>query len=173
MDKVTLVIKGLRPISLNRLHYRNRKLTQEAREYRGSFLSQLQAYSDELKALSKTFQPTKHSIALSCHFKMPQSEYFTNKGYISARSQDLDNLLKLNIDCLCNAEYNDPKWLKKKQRSPREKKFYSDLKAIQNLDIDDKFISEIHTGKSPTDGPHEILISISIVDLGQPWLFYS
>ena len=165
MDKVTLQICGLRPISLNRLHYRNRKLTQEAREYRGSFLSQLQAYSDELKALSKTFQPTKHSLALSCHFKMPQSEYFTNKGYISARSQDLDNLLKLNIDCLCNAEYNDPKWLSKKQRSPREKKFYNNLKVIQNLDIDDKFISQIMAEKSPVNGPHELIITISLLDL--------
>ena len=165
MDKVTLIINGLKPISLNRLHYRNRKLTQEAREYRGSFLSQLQGYSEELKALSKGFEPTKHSLALSITFKMPQSEFYTNKGYISARSQDLDNLLKLNIDCLCNAEYNDPKWLAKKQRTVREKKFYKHLNTIQNLDIDDKFIVSLMAIKEPHEGPHQLVIGVSVLKL--------
>ena len=160
---LSIKIKGLRPISLNRLHYRNRKLTQEARVYRGKFLQQLQAYSNELKALSKAFVPTDHMISLSLHFYMPQSEFYTHKGYISARSQDLDNLLKLIIDCLCNAEYNTPKWLTKKKRTIKEKYLYEDLHLIQNLDIDDKFITSLNTKKLPHDLTyHEVLIVVEI-----------
>lgn len=165
MDRVTLIITGLRPISLNRLHYRNRKLTQEARIYRAKFLSQIQAHYTELKALSKKFEPTEHSLALSFCFKIPQSEFYTNKGYISARSQDLDNLLKLNIDCLCNAEYNDPKWLTKKKRTIKEKALYSDIESIQNLDIDDKFVTRLITEKIPTESHHELIIVVEIQKL--------
>ena len=134
-------------------------------------MSQLQAYSEELNALSKAFKPTKHSLALSYHFKMPKDEFYTKKGHISLRSQDLDNILKLITDCLCNKKYTTKKWLQQKLKGQRESRLYkfaSKIDSLNNLLIDDKFITKIVAEKSANDAPqHSLLITIELLEISK------
>ena len=143
------------PFSINKAYYRNRQLTQEARTWREQILVQLQQplLLELIRALKKEFQPSKHALSVTYDFYFPRHLLFTKKGEISKRSFDLTNIEKLLQDNLFESRYNG-----------RE---IDDL-IIENFDIDDKFIIDLHSRKIPHEKDHhEIRIVVALVPLSQ------
>ena len=84
-------------------------------------------------------------------FYFPQHLLFTKKGEISKRSFDLTNIEKLLQDNLFESRYNG-----------RE----IDGVVIENFDIDDKFIVDLHSRKLPHEKDyHEIRITVALIPL--------
>lgn len=163
-----LCFTDLKPISINSAYYRNRKITEKARIFRSKFLIQLQSQLSTLKEIQDKFDPLKHCLAFSFTFGIPNEYFFTKKGTLSHRSQDLDNCLKLIIDFVCNTRY-DTTWLL--NRFPKEKRLFGSLKQLGNLAIDDKVIQEIYATKVP-DSAYTITISIDLLNLPSPYSLY-
>ena len=104
-----------------------------------------------IQALKIEFQPSKHALAVSYDFYFPQKLLYTKKGEISKRSFDLTNIEKLLQDNLFEHRYNDR---------------VIDGIEIENFDIDDKFIVDMHSRKLPHQKDHhEIRITVVIVSL--------
>ena len=156
-----LVFKGLKPISINSAFYRNRKLTDKARLFRASFLIQLQDQLDQFTDIQSTFDPLKHCLAVTYTFYTPNEYFFTKKGILSHRSQDLDNCVKLITDFIFNTKYNNS-WLNSKRG--REKLLYQSLRSLSNLGIDDKYIQSMPLEKLPNLS-YGIVADISLKDL--------
>ena len=159
-----IVLKGFRPMSINRAYYRNRKLTEEARKVRASILCQIQPQLKQLHDIKSQFDPLKHYLAFSYKLYYPMDIYYTKKGQVSARSQDIDNCLKLLTDCICNDKYNT-KWLK--LRTPRYKALYKSVSALDNLGIDDRYIVDLSAVKLPTKGDYRVEVEISLKSLSE------
>ena len=142
------------PFSINKAYYRNRQLTKEARLWRKDFLLQLQDYhiQKDFAKVHKHFDPNLHSVHVSYRFCYPSNKLLTKKGTISARSSDLTNIEKLVQDNIFDHRFNG-----------RE---IGD-QIIQNLDIDDKFITQLQSYKvlSPLDNQFLIQVKIQIVTL--------
>lgn len=93
---------------------------------------------------------------------MPLDVYYTNEGYISRRSMDVDNLLKLPVDFLCNSKYNN-EWLY--NLSKREAMYYNGFDNLTNLNVDDQYIISITSEKYPHRQDWQLLLSIEVVQL--------
>jgi hypothetical protein len=161
---VKITINKFKPVSINSMYYRNRKLTENARKSRSIILTQLQSYLDGIETLSSDFNPLKHGFKVSYTFYIPEDIYFTKKGAISNRSQDLDNCLKLLTDCLFNPKY-DTTWLKSRTR--RYKPLYNGITTLHNVGIDDRFISSLSAKKLPTQGDYRVDIEIGLEPLSE------
>lgn len=158
-----LMFSGVKPISINSAYYRNRKLTQKARQYRSAILTQLQSQLSELHDIKSQFDATKHCLAVSYTFYIPEEYFYTKKGELSLRSQDLDNCLKLPQDFIFNPKY-ETQWLK--DRKPREKPLYKSISSLSNLAIDDKFIQRLEAQKLPTESnKYSLEVEIKLIDL--------
>lgn len=157
-----LVFTGVRPVSVNKMYYRNRKLTEEARKARAIILVQLQSQLDKLQDIKSQFNPRKHYLAFSYTFYYPEDIFWTKTGQVSNRSQDLDNCLKLITDCLCNTKY-DTSWLL--DRKPRYKPLYKSLKSLSNLGIDDRFICDLESVKKRPNKTYLIEVDIELKEL--------
>ena len=143
------------PFSINKAYYRNRQLTQEARKWRERILVQLQEplLLTLMQALKTEFQPSKHALSVTYDFYFPRHLLFTKKGEISKRSFDLTNIEKLLQDNLFEHRYNDR---------------VIDGIEIENFDIDDKFIIDLHSRKLPHEKDHhEIRVTVSLLPLSQ------
>jgi len=156
-----LVFKGIKPISINSAFYRNRKLTEKARLYRRDILIQLQSQLSKVSSIQKEFNSLKHCLHVSYTFYTPNEFFFTKKGVLSHRSQDLDNCLKLLTDFLFNTKY-DTDWLRSK--GPSERSLYGSLKVLSNLGIDDKYIQSNASEKLPSLS-YGMVVEITIKDL--------
>ena len=156
-----LKFKGVKPISINSAFYRNRKLTEKARLYRRDILTQLQSQLSILTPITKEFNPLKHCLSVSYTFYIPNEYFFTKKGTLSHRSQDLDNCLKLLTDFIFNTKY-DTSWLRSK--SAKERALYGSLSSLSNLGIDDKYIQSNASEKLPSNA-YSIEVDISIKEL--------
>jgi len=143
--KIKLKIFNVKPVSVNSAYYKyNKQYNEKARNYREDFLDGLQSdYNQaQLKKLPK-FAPKKHFLALSWTFFIPKPAFFTKAGHISRKSMDLDNILKLPIDFLCNKKYVE--------------------RGYNNLQIDDQFIADLVAKKRASiDGNYYIHIDIEI-----------
>ena len=159
---VTLKFKGVKPLSINSAFYRNRKLTEKARLYRRDILTQLQSQLSNITPITKEFNPLKHCLKVTYTFYTPTEFFFTKKGALSHRSQDLDNCLKLLTDFIFNTKY-DTDWLRSKGRT--ERALYGSLSSLSNVAIDDKYLQEINALKLPSKDEYSIQIDISIKDL--------
>ena len=149
---VSFSIKA-KPFSVNKAYYKNRQLTQEARQWREDFLLQLQTSEvlQKIQSLKKEFHSKKHALSVSYDFFYPYELLLTKKGEVSRRSMDLTNIEKLVQDNLFESRYNG-----------RE----IDGVIIENFDIDDKFIVCLHSRKLGHAQPHhEILITVQLVSL--------
>ena len=159
-----IVLKGFRPISINRAYYRNRKLTEEARRIRASILCQLQSQLNKLHDIKSQFDPKKHYLTISYTLYYPIDQFFTKSRQISNRSQDVDNCLKLITDCICSTKYNTD-WLK--SRTKRYKHLYSSITTLDNLAIDDRFIADLSALKRPTKGDYRVEVEIGLKPLSE------
>ena len=102
-----------------------------------------------IQAIKTEFQPTKHALKVSYDFFYPYKLLYTKKGEISKRSFDLTNIEKLLQDNLFEHRYNG-----------RE----IDGLIIENFDIDDKFIIDLHSSKNVHDKDyHETKITVAII----------
>jgi hypothetical protein len=143
------------PFSINKAYYRNRQLTQEARKWREQMLVQLQTplLLTLMQALKTEFLPSKHALSVTYDFYFPKRLLFTKKGEISKRSFDLTNIEKLLQDNLFESRYNG-----------RE----IDGVVIENFDIDDKFIVDLHSRKLPHEKDHhEIRVTVALLPLSR------
>ncbi|QDP61655.1 MAG: hypothetical protein Unbinned8261contig1001_28 [Prokaryotic dsDNA virus sp.] len=103
-----------------------------------------------IRALKTEFLPQEHGLSVAYDFYFPQKLLYTKKGEISKRSFDLTNIEKLLQDNLFESRYNG-----------RE----IDNIVIENFDIDDKFIVNLHSRKLPHDKDyHKIHITVALVE---------
>ena len=156
-----LIFRGLKPISINSAFYRNRKLTDKARLFRASFLIQLQDQLEQFSDIQSTFDPLLHCLSVTYTFYTPNEFFFTKKGILSHRSQDLDNCVKLITDFIFNTKYNSD-WLNSKRG--REKSLYGSLSSLSNCGIDDKYIQKMPLEKLP-NLTYGIVVDIELKDL--------
>jgi hypothetical protein len=127
--------------SINKAKMRVGSYTPEARKYRARFFHQLARYKHEILEFNKTRYREYH---VQYTFYMP--DLYTKKGAVSHNSGDLSNLEKLPQDFLFDPKYYGTAWLKK--MSFIERKLYT-LTSIINLNIDDCFITSLHSRKVP------------------------
>lgn len=89
-----------RAFSVNKAYYSTRKaLTTEAKEWQAGINQQL----EELKCLTEfslDFHEAPGPIEIRLAFNWPHHEFYNAQGQISSRVFDLDNCLKLLIDCI-------------------------------------------------------------------------
>jgi len=150
--KVSFTIKA-KPFSINKAYYKNRQLTQEAREWREDFLLQLQQTTvrQQLRDLRNLFHEEKHVLSVQYVFYYPHDVLYTKKGAISKRSMDLTNIEKLVQDNLFESRYNG-----------REINGIT----IENFDIDDKFIVSLLSRKvAHAREYHAIHITVELLPL--------
>lgn len=137
------------PFSLNKAYYK-RSFTRTAacREWGDAILLQLQddAIQAQFAALKASFE-TGHSLHVNLVFHIPQCKFYTKKGDLSRRAQDLSNVEKLLIDLIFD---------------PRFEGRFIDGQEIFNLSMDDKYITLLVSEKVPTEREHRIDIDISL-----------
>ena len=95
------------------------------------------------------FDSKKHSLSASYHFYYPKSILLTKSGEISRRSMDLTNVEKLVQDNIFEERYNG--------------RIIHDT-TITNLNIDDKYITSLHSSKNLGDS-YLIEIEIEILPI--------
>lgn len=158
----TLKLKS-KPISTNSAYYkRNRAFNENTRKWRANFFSELMRDSNQqvIEIIKKDFNENKHALKVELIWHQPRSILFTNDGKLSLRSMDVDNCLKIPIDCLFDQKYNDT-WLDK--RSGREASLYKEFKGINNICLNDKFIYNVSSIKLPsTDSEFHLTVNIEI-----------
>ena len=160
----TLKLKS-KPISTNSAYYkRNRAFNENTRKWRASFFKELMRDSNQqvIENIKKAFNPEKHALKVELIWHQPRDILFTNSGTLSLRSMDVDNCLKIPIDCLFDQKYNDT-WLKK--RSGKEVSLYKEFKSINNICLNDKFIFNVSSIKLPSqDSDFHLAVNIEIVE---------
>ena len=165
--KIKLKLKS-KPISTNSAYYkRNKSLNEASRNWRATFFLELQSEynQNEIKKLKKHFNSKLHMLRVCFTWFQPIDLILTKSGELSLRSMDVDNCLKIPTDCVFDKKYND-KWLA--IRKGAEAKLYKELKSLNNIDINDKFIFDTRSIKCPsTDGLFHCLVEIEAVPLFQ------
>lgn len=155
-----------KPISTNSAYYkRNKAFNQQSREWRANFFKELQNdyNQNQIKHITSYFDPKKHMLKVCFTWFQPLDILFTNSGTLSLRSMDVDNCLKIPLDCLFDKKYND-KWLS--LRKGAELSLYKDIPSLNNLNINDKFVFDVRSIKSPsTDNSYHCSVEIEIIPL--------
>ena len=135
--------------SINAVYTKNRCWkTSEYKEWSSNVFHQLNSDHnlEKLEQIRNAFNSkTDGFIVTLIHF-YPKETLFTNKGSISSRSHDLSNIEKPLIDLLFLPTYFN-------QPHPY---------GCKNLNVDDKFILELHSYKKPAL-KHKIEITIEII----------
>ena len=91
----------LSPVSLNSSTFvwNNRRIkTKQAIAFENDFNELMKPYAHSLGLLADSFIDTEHSFSLDYTFYL--KTFFTKKGNISAKSKDVDNLVKVVNDRL-------------------------------------------------------------------------
>ena len=139
-------------VSINDAYYvRNKNYNAKARKYREKFFSCLSLDSNQkyLASIREEFDPKLHFLAVKYTFLLPKDVLFTKKNTVSIRSMDIDNLLKLPTDFLCNKKYIN-----------------NDDYPCSNLEIDDKFILSNESHQRPSmDDNYCLFIEIQVKPL--------
>lgn len=153
--KKSLTIRNLKPLSINSTYYGTGSgftKTSHAREWTREVFFQLDQDSNKkaMEELRQHFEPGQHCYAVNLTAFYPESEMFTKKGHISARTHDLSNWEKSIIDCIFLDKYYN-------QSVPD---------GCENLQTDDKYIVDLFSRKRPSsDGKYLIAIEIEILAL--------
>lgn len=139
----------LKPLSVNnakRFSIKNRRFykVDKAAQYETdfNFLMGMKEIVLAMEEFKVQYNENKHALKLSCFFYVKEEEFFTKpkkKGSarkINRKSQDLDNLLKINIDLL-----------------------------FKRLEIDDKCITQINAEKIPTEHDAKIVFHLETVSM--------
>lgn len=141
------------PFSVNQAYYKNRQLTEKARTWRSNILLQLSEplLKARLAFFRSKFDPLDHCLAINYSFLLPPNILFNSKGEISSRSMDLTNIEKLLQDSIFESRYNGR---------------VIEGKIISNLDLNDKYITQLTSSKEPSwDSVYRITITISVTPL--------
>ena len=135
------------------MYYRNRSMkTSAALDWSHTVLHHLGFEENAviLEELRDHFDPEQHMYAIDLEFYYPKELLITKKRTLSSKAHDLSNIEKPLIDLIFLPTYfNKP--------SPY---------GAKNLNIDDKFISDLSSKKRPSD-EHRIIVNITINDLNQ------
>jgi hypothetical protein len=146
-----LVIHNLKPISINSVYgsigqgfYK----TSHATEWTYQVFDALsrEENQEKLKRLRDYFDPNLHNYAIRLIAIYPHSEYTTKKGLVSSRTIDITNWEKPLIDCIFLPKFFE----------------LSPPSGCQNLNMDDKFLTEMFSKKKAGD-EYRIEIEISIL----------
>ena len=131
--------------SINRYYYRNRKRTQEAREWGKEIHNQIKkpSISQKLEKFRKAFSAQRHVISVTYTFGIPFEKYFTKTGAISTRANDLTNVEKPLQDLIFDKRYRE-------------------RDGIPTLAIDDKFVKRCLSISEPSN-KYYITISLSLI----------
>ena len=130
---------------------RNKKYNEKARDYRDQFFEGLCLDSNQkyFQALKSQFDKHKHYLSVSFNFKLPKDQLLTKQGYLSRKSMDADNLLKLPCDFLTAKKYS-----------------IENGYPCNNLMLDDQFFGTIQVTKSESpDQNYYIFIKIEVLPL--------
>ena len=136
------------PFSINKAYYkRSFTRTEQCRAWGDSVLAQLQAerIQADFEALRACCE-TRHGLEAHLTFHIPAKLFYTKKGEISRRSQDLSNVEKMLIDLIFDERY-----------CGRE---LDDGQVINNLSLDDKLIVKLVSEKKPTEGSAQIEVTL-------------
>lgn len=138
------------PFSVNKAYYKKSfTRTKECRAWGEDILEQLQdkTIQQDLEDFRIAFLEDDIS-AVGAHlvFHIPKSTFYTKKGDISRRSQDLSNVEKLLIDLIF-----DPRFAGRELDSGL---------VCQNLSLDDKLITKLISEKVPSKGFNKIDVTL-------------
>lgn len=140
-------------LSINKVHCRDQRyLTSAAHDYIRTVLHLIsnEKTSKKLAELRDYFDPTKHIYKLEITYFYPYEIFFTKKGTVNAKSHDLSNVEKPLIDILYLPKHFGD--------SPPNK--------AKNLNIDDKYIVDLHSRKRPAED-YLIEVEIEIDDISK------
>lgn len=147
--EITFTLKAP-PFSINKAYYkRSFTRTKECREWGDSVLRQLQAATiqeDLQKFRIEFLSAPEASIGVRLRYFIPEEIFYTKKGDISRRSQDLSNVEKMLVDLIF-----DPRFCGRE---------LSRGLICQNLNLDDKLITKLVSEKLPTELSHKIEVTL-------------
>lgn len=153
--KRTLLLPDIKPMSVNAMYFRSFNgvsKTAKASDWTYEVFFALSSAENLLamQDLRNHFDPNKHVLSFSITAAYSKEDLYTKKGQISARTQDCTNFEKSIVDCICLPKYYD-------QVAPQ---------GCQNLNIDDRYITEVHSFKAlSTSGRSALIVDIEIRDL--------
>jgi hypothetical protein len=141
------------PFSINKAYYlksygsmsATKVRTKECREWGDKILFQFEKYSNDFKQFKECFNEDTDALRIELTYNIPRDYYYTKEGKISLRSCDLTNVEKLLVDILCDERFNGR---------------YLNGNKILNLNINDKYITELFSEKKPSDKEYKIIIKI-------------
>lgn len=147
--KWTLKLENCKPFSINNAYYKKSFThTKECRQWRKTIIEALSTPENlyAMEALRDTFKVGgNHALNVTIIYGVHKEWFWTQKGDISRRSQDLSNVEKLLIDIIFDS------------------RFY-ERGEIENLNIDDKYITVLHSEKTWSN-TWNIEVTLSLVDL--------
>ena len=143
-----ILIRGIKPISVNDAYYRAGNFNAKARAYRAAFLTQLikcRGELDSFRASANTLIEKKsHCLNMTIVHNIPEDQFYTKDGRMNAHAGDVDNYTKLIQDFLCDHKYSE---------TNVKKPFYIDKEGQSrsvNLDMNDKLIQASVAIKLPS-----------------------
>lgn len=150
--KRELWLPGLEPLSINSTYIRGHNgvvKSNAARNWTQTFFHKLATLENlqALKELRDTIDLKTQGYRLTITTVYPHEMFYTKKGELSSRTQDLSNTEKSLIDCLCLPKFS--------VEAPPY--------GAPNLMCDDKHVVELISRK--TWGPKGVHITIEIVPL--------
>ena len=148
--KQTLILP-LKAFSINSMYCKNRAFkTQAYNDWAASVFHRLSSEENAAKLadLRESFDPKKHSYVVDLAFYYPSKVLYTKAGGLSARAHDISNIEKPLIDLIFLPVYHGR----------------SVPNGCDNLNIDDKFISEMRSRKLAAE-EYRIEIELQIVHI--------
>jgi hypothetical protein len=143
----------IHPISINNFYYGDKKhgLKPQAKEMQYKIFHALSIPSakKDLKDLRDYFDNSKHCFRVEIILNVPKSKFFNSESKISSRNLDNSNFEKGIIDCVF---------------LPKHYGLNVPYQAEQ-MNCDDKYITELYSKKQPINGDYSVDFSIEIIDL--------
>jgi hypothetical protein len=145
---------GIGPLSINSTYgtrQGGRFKTNKAQDWTCSVFHLLdtEEYKAQFKQLREHFDPTKHAYKVDLVANYPAQLYFNKQGLVSSKTIDQSNWEKSIIDCFFLPKFFGA-------QSPA---------GCDNLNMDDRFITDLSSCKRPSDEGHSLVVTITVVDL--------
>jgi len=133
-------LSNLKPFSINAAYCTQGQSRIKSKAYRDwqcevFFQLNQEQVAETLKELREYFEPEKHHVHVELTAIYPKTKFFTRKGTVSAKTQDLSNWEKTIIDCV---------FLPKHHETPVPY-------GAPNLNFDDKYVTRCVSQKVPSD----------------------
>lgn len=125
--------------------------TAAYRDWETTFLHELGKAGPQqaLADLRNVFDINKHCYRMRITWHAPKSDFITKEGKISSRTFDVTNCEKILLDLICLPKYH----------------VQSAHYGAKNLNIDDKYVLGLSSGKRCGIGKWEIRVSIWLEEL--------